>query len=580
MKTDTSHNQLYTIDPIDDLDTGVAFDLLGVDSSWAETGFAEIGALELLGEDGLPVPGLTLSAEWAQNPETGLFHISALSVSGTVADFAALNGQAVSLQGIDGETIAIDTADVLSALFALPENQGVYDLGESAIAAVSSDDQQIIFTFELPAEFQGQDPAITSDDIVSADGSPLPTWVQLLDQGDGTLVLRASPPRAEMIDGLGILINGNPFTLSFNDAQFTYFEYTPDMNGAATEELTYTITDHVDGVSTGTLTINILDADVPPNAVDDVFDGVEDQAIHIAIADILANDSDNDGDPLTLLSVAAVSGGTVEIVGDAVLFTPEAGFIGEAVFTYVVTDSNQGPSTATVTVNVLPANSGEGNAPVANPDAFTGLEDQFLVISAADLLANDTDADGDALSFVSVQFEGDGGSATSLNGDTIYLTPSENFNGEATFTYYVTDGSSVSAGTITVNFEAVNDAPVAANDSGFVTEEDQPLILSPAVLLINDSDIDSESISLVSVSAPSNGTVEYIDGQIIFTPNENYFGNASFEYTIQDSEGAEATATAFISVTPANDLPVAVDDGPYEFNEDGSIILSIADLYG
>ena len=84
---------------------------------------------------------------------------------------------------------------------------------------------------------------------------------------------------------------------------------------------------------------------------------------------------------------------------------------------------------------------------------------------AADLLGNDTDTEGDALTIASVT-SGTGGTAV-LNGDgTVTFTPDANFNGAADFTYTASDGTDNSnTATVTVNVAAVNDAPVAVDDT-------------------------------------------------------------------------------------------------------------------
>src|SRR5690606_35403274 len=102
---------------------------------------------------------------------------------------------------------------------------------------------------------------------------------------------------------------------------------------------------------------------------------------------------------------------------------------------YTVTDGSLTSNTATVTVNVAAVN----DAPVANDDTLSATEDTPITYTAAQLLGNDTDVDGDTLSIASVT-SGTGGTAV-LNADgTVTFTPHANFNGVADFTYTVTDG--------------------------------------------------------------------------------------------------------------------------------------------
>jgi VCBS repeat-containing protein len=105
---------------------------------------------------------------------------------------------------------------------------------------------------------------------------------------------------------------------------------------------------------------------------------------------------------------------------------------------------------------------------------------------------------------------------------------------------------------------------VVATGTSIQTDEDTPLVLSDAVLLVNDNDVDGDPLSLISVSTTANthGSVSYdsVTGAITYTPDVNFSGTATFDYTITDTHGATDTATVTINVTPVNDDPVAQDD--------------------
>jgi len=273
--------------------------------------------------------------------------------------------------------------------------------------------------------------------------------------------------------------------------------------------------------------------------------------------------------------------GTAEIVEGGILFTPEAGFFGYASFIYTISDGIHGDDTATVRINVLRnVDDPENSVPVAVEDNFNGTEDTILIITISDLVGNDTDSDvEDVIEFVSVNREGVNGTATRLLGDTIYLTPAANHNGEAVFTYTITDGIAVVDGTFTVDFAPVNDAPIAVNDGRYEFVEDTEFRIDPALLMANDFDLDEgDSISFLTVRNGSNGVVDFIDGEIVFTPRAEYFGNASFDYVIVDEAGIETRATVFLTVTPSNDAPTALTDPGYTIDEEGSFIVVIADL--
>ncbi|MGB7401229.1 MAG: tandem-95 repeat protein [Arcobacter sp.] len=99
--------------------------------------------------------------------------------------------------------------------------------------------------------------------------------------------------------------------------------------------------------------------------------------------------------------------------------------------------------------------------------------------------------------------------------------------------------------------------------------EDTPLVIKAETLLANDTDIDGDTLSIISVQASTHGTVALsADGSTItFTPDTNYSGHASFTYTISDGNGTTSTASANFDITSVNDAPVAI----------GEVITKIAD---
>ena len=127
--------------------------------------------------------------------------------------------------------------------------------------------------------------------------------------------------------------------------------YTPNSGFSGTDMFNYTVSDGKGGTSSGTVTVHV---GTPPNtdpvAVDDNKSTAKDVAVVISV---LTNDSDADGDPLTVTSVTQGSNGSVVINSDnTVTYTPTAGFTGSDSFTYTISDGKGGSSTATVSVNV------------------------------------------------------------------------------------------------------------------------------------------------------------------------------------------------------------------------------------
>ena len=355
--------------------------------------------------------------------------------------------------------------------------------------------------------------------------------------------------------------------------------FTPVANYNGPASFTYSISDGHGGSSTATVNLTINSVNDRPDAVNDTVTVVVPGVVTINPATLLANDTDVDGDKLTIASVQCATNGTVALVNGQVVFTPNTGYDGPATFTYTVTDGKGGcgnlsSDTATVCLTIPKSNI----APDAVNDAMDGNEDTPFVFQASTLLDNDTDANHDHLTVVSVQ-GAIHGTVSMVNGEATF-TPEANYYGPASFTYTISDGKGgTDTATVNLNICAVNDAPVAADDGVFNTNQDAAITFTPASLLANDSDVDGDVIQGVSIQDALNGKVEYINGVVIFTPNAGYAGPASFTYTISDGKGGFDTATVSINVVEVvNASPDAIDDGVITGKEDTPLEISFATL--
>jgi Ca2+-binding RTX toxin-like protein len=121
-----------------------------------------------------------------------------------------------------------------------------------------------------------------------------------------------------------------------------------------------------------------------------------------------------------------------------------------------------------------------------------------------------------------------------------------------------------------------NSAPTALNDE-FGTAEDVAISISVATLLSNDTDPNAgDTLTLVSVQDPVNGTVQLSGGNVLFTPAENFSGTASFTYTISDAAGLTSTATAIVNVTPVADAPTVTVANATGVEDSAAIPLQIS----
>ncbi len=168
-----------------------------------------------------------------------------------------------------------------------------------------------------------------------------------------------------------------------------FLTYTPAEGFQGEDSFTYTVTD---GTDTATATVTVSVANDAPVAQSDSAETVSGVPVLI---DVLANDSDPNGDELELVSVSSASGGTTSIVGDSIRYESDGGFTGTDTFTYTVRDAGGAEVTGEVTVTVTPAT--PNTPPVANDDFVLTDRNSVVVI---DVLANDSDPDGDPLSVV------------------------------------------------------------------------------------------------------------------------------------------------------------------------------------
>jgi glucose/arabinose dehydrogenase len=186
------------------------------------------------------------------------------------------------------------------------------------------------------------------------------------------------------------------------------------------------------------------------------------------------------------------------------------------------------------------AYTGDANrGPVARDDALAVSEDLALRVPAATLLANDTDADGDALSVAVVSSGPDTHGSVTLAGGEVLYTSTADFNGPARFGYTVSDGSESSTGSVTVAVAPVNDPPAAVPDVATARADVSVLV----DVLRNDTpgpaDESGQVLRLAGVGVPLHGTVVPAAGvnagKVLYTPARVYNGPDSFAYTVCDS---------------------------------------------
>ena len=215
------------------------------------------------------------------------------------------------------------------------------------------------------------------------------------------------------------------------------FVYTPPANFNGTDSFDYTVKDSLGAIDMGTVTLSVAAVNDAPIARDDAFSGMHGKPIG---GNVLANDTDAEKDPLTVVAgtIKTAAGGLVTLLASGdFTYVPSAAYVGHDSFTYTVEDGQGNSATATVALNAF------NTGPVAQTDWFTAPYGQGI---SGNVLANDTDADGDTLSVMAGAFATAQGGSVVLNADGSFSYKSADaFSGTDSFQYTVKDGFGGSA---------------------------------------------------------------------------------------------------------------------------------------
>ncbi|HCG7675088.1 TPA: tandem-95 repeat protein [Vibrio parahaemolyticus] len=389
---------------------------------------------------------------------------------------------------------------------------------------VTDDVLQIISAIE-----QGQDPSAVDEEFAPAagenGGSSLQTSATIV--RDGTELLASTSFETIGIESLGL---SQTQVLALNDLFRSNLQTSADSTDKP--------------LATTPVTLDAIEEDGG--------------SIIITTEELLSNVDDEDKDTLSVENLIIDKGnGTLVYNGDGTwTFTPQIDDDTEVSFTFDIIDDEDLVVSGSANLDILPIN----DAPNAKNDVITTEEDTAVTI---DVLVNDSDVEGDVLSIQSASVPSEQGSVDIVEGKLVF-TPAENFNGEATITYIVTDGDLTDEANVTVTVTPVNDSPVAVDDT-VSTQEDTVVTID---VLPNDSDVDGDKLSIQSASVPKEqGTVEVADGKLVFTPTENFNGDAEVTYTVTDGQLTDE-AKVTVTVNPVNDAPTIKVDAVESITED------------
>jgi uncharacterized repeat protein (TIGR01451 family) len=327
--------------------------------------------------------------------------------------------------------------------------------------------------------------------------------------------------------------------LSLVDTNNGTVTYTPNTNFNGGDSFTFQVNDGFTNSGIATVGIIVTPVNDAPVANNQNVNTPEDTFTNLVL---VGSDIDS------LVTYAILVGPTNGLLSGfntntgAITYAPALNYNGQDAFRFTVSDGSL-LATGTVFITVTPVN----DAPDANNQNVTIPEDTStnLVLTGSDLEGPITYA------ILSAPIHG-GLGVLNTNSGAVTYSPNTNYYGTDSFTFTVNDGSLLATGTVFITINPVNDAPIA-NNQNVTTPED-----TATNLVLVGSDIDSV-VTYAVLSGPTHGALGTLDmntGAVTYTPSTNYNGADSFTFTVSDGS-LSATGTVSITVTPANDAPVA-----------------------
>ncbi|WP_186767509.1 Ig-like domain-containing protein [Blastopirellula retiformator] len=569
----------------------------------------------------------------------------ALSISapGVLENDADSDGDVLTVSEVNGEAANVGAAITLDSGALLTLNaDGSFDYdpngafaalaegetAEDSFAYTATDDSGFTSTSNVVITINGVDhaPESVNDAYETSEDTALNISASgVLENdadadGDSLTVLEVNGEPADV--GAAITLESSALLTLNADGSFDY-----DPNGAfaslaegesAEESFAYTATDSTGLTSTATVFITVNGVDHAPEAAEDAYETAENVTLSVAAPGVLANDVDLDGDtllvtevdgdalnvgmPITLDSGALLTlnaDGSFDYDPNGVYASLAAGETAEDQVAYTVADSTGLTSSSLLRFTIT----GVDNEPVAAGDSYETAEDVTLNIPAPGVLANDADADGDALSVSEMNGEPadvgmpitlDSGALLTLNADGSFdYDPNGAFNdlsagetAEDSFSYTAADGSGLtSAATVAITINGVTNLIVEGDE--YVTDEDSPLSMAAPGVLANDTG--AATVVMVNGEEANVGEQITLDSGALLTVNADgsfdYDPNGSFEtlragestldtfsYVADDGSGTTDAGTVSIVINGLNDAPIAEDDA---FSTDEATALSI-----
>ena len=486
-------------------------------------------------------------------PATVTIHVTDRAPVAGAVHFTAIEGQA--LQVLDPGVLVNDSDPDGDAIRSLAVSQPAH--GHVVLAFTGG------FVYTPDAGFHGldsfgytlSDGALSSPGVVTVSVDGTPTAV------DDTFVTHFGTPL--VLDGLAANDTDperEPLTVVTSSvtqpAHGTMVEtatgwvYTPERGYVGPDSLRYAVTDGFSVSAPATVHLEVTDR--APTAVGDEYSVHAGQVLHVLVPGPLANDGDPDNDPVSVSSdgTQPSHGHYTLSAGGELIYTPDAGYVGDDSFTYRVTDGALKSAPATITVHVT------DQPPVGVADSYEVHAGTSLHIDSPGVLSNDSDPESDPIQSTSVTQPANGRVVLAFAGGFDY-TPNPGFVGDDSFTYIPNDGYRNGA-PATVTIHVTDRAPVTVDDSYSIHANTTLAIAAPGVAG-NDSDPDSDPFRTLIATPPTHGAVTLsYGGEVKYVPAHNYVGPDTFTYTATDGFLSSTPATVTLDVTDSP--PVAAPD--------------------
>jgi DNA/RNA endonuclease G (NUC1) len=410
------------------------------------------------------------------------------------------------------------------------------------------------FTFRASDGTRNSNISTVTITVTEFNESPVANNDQKSTQEDGQLVFNASDlltndsagdsnEAGQTLKVTNVAVTANTHgTVTYSNGQITYI---PEANYNGLADFNYQVCDNgttngaVDAkCTTGVVNVTIDSVNDNPVANTDSAVTNEDTAVTI---DVLGNDTDVDGDNISINSVGNASKGTLIVTNGKVLYTPNENANGSDSFSYSLNDGNGGSSTGTVNIVINPVN----DAPAAINDSAGTNEDTPVTI---DVRGNDSDVDGNQFSITNVSAPSKGTGVVTADGKILY-TPNPNQNGADSFTYAISDGQGGTAtATVNVLINAVNDAPILAPISNKTVVLGNTLSFTAAA---SDIDLPTQTLTFGFVGeVPAGAAINSATGAFSWTPTQAQAGKI-YNFTIRVTDSGNLSSEQSFSVAVA-----------------------------